>query len=82
MKTLALLFVVGVLAVALLRSDLTPWRLVSQKELDELRAAHAQISTQRAQQQSSAWMLDPNYRTSLEKTTVVGVPERSKRRER
>ena len=85
MKALAAMLFFPMGMVGLLRSDMTPWRLVSAQELDELRARATSVSQEvaqtSAQQSQGAWMHEPTYRSALEKTTVIGVPERSKSRE-
>ena len=82
MKTiLSCLVIIGV-AFFLLRSDLTPWRILSRSEIEDM--MNARLSAQRSRFPQPAphptisngeWMRDPNYRTSLERTTVVGRPE-------
>lgn len=89
MKTLILILLIPGLLIAIVRSELTPWRLFSPSEVAALRDRIALLE-QQAQRTSATsagssqpgWIRDPSYRTSLEKTTVVGVPESSKRRER
>jgi hypothetical protein len=87
MKELGLLLVFPAAVIGLLRTEVTPYRIVSVTELDEMKAAAQQAA--RAPLAVAAptpvrdgqWMYDPKYRSALEKTTVVGVPEASKRRE-
>ena len=77
---LAFLFVAGIIGI--LRSDMTPFRLKTAQELDEMQMSAAQAALAgKPPQHNGGWMWDSNYRTPLEKTTVIGVPERSKSRE-
>lgn len=84
-------------AVALLRTDWIPWRIVSRAELQAHDAAivaaarkpqslnrpAAGVATIPAPtpNHSGEWMRDPNYRSALEKTTVAGGSEKAKSRE-
>lgn len=87
MKTiLTILFTAG-LVVLILRSNVTPWRLVTAADLDR-KSPPAQIIERRvmvptapAVNHSGDWMHDPNYRTGLEKTTVAGRPEDASKRD-
>ena len=95
MKTLIAIILIPLLLLAVLRAELTPWRLVSPSEyasiqsrlksLEQqvLQAQQAQqvAQTQRPKLTDGSWMRDEKYRTSLEKSTVIGVPEASKRRD-
>lgn len=76
---LTVLLTVGV-GIGVLHSDLTPWRIVNKEQLQ----ARAPALVERrvvvpaappAADHSGDWMRDPNYRSALEKTTVVGRPE-------
>lgn len=87
MKTIFALVVTVLAAIAFLRSDMSPWQLVSRADLDDLNRQIEELKHQSvvvsaaATPHTSAWMWDPNYRTALEKTTVAGAPETSKSRE-
>ena len=94
MKSILAVIVTVVAAMIFLHTDISPWRIVSQTDLDDLNKQIAGLKQQQEQQQQQivtsfqaptphpgAWMWDPNYRTALEKTTVVGAPEIAKSRE-
>lgn len=84
MKSLILVLLVPGLLFAILRAELTPWRLLSPSEAAALRNHIAQLEQTRSNGGSApaGWLRDPNYRTSLEKTQVVGRPEWAKDRDR
>lgn len=76
MKTLLVAVVSAALVIGVLRSGLTPWRIVRQTETGPvLSGRHTGIPASPATDHSGDWMRDPNYRTSLEKTTLVGRAE-------
>lgn len=89
MKTLILIIAQPVLLVIVLRSELTPWRLLSPGEIAVIQTRMNLLEKQaqpagpgaRAQSSSGRWMFDGKYRTSLEKTTVIGRPEAAKGRD-
>jgi hypothetical protein len=66
-------FLAVVLFVLLLRSEVTPWRIVRAEELVRpTQTRRVLIPVTRPTDHSGDWMRDPNYRTALEKTTVAG----------
>lgn len=76
---LTVLLTVGV-GLGVLRTDLTPWRIVNKEQLQARVPAHVEgrmvvPAAASAADHSGDWMRDPNYRSALEKTTVVGRPE-------
>ena len=91
MKILGTVIVTILVVIAFLHSDFCPWRIVDRSALDELNqqvtSLNAQLAARpsvqaAAQAHSGSWMWDPSYRTALEKTTIVGVPEDAKSRDR
>ncbi|MEI9896129.1 MAG: hypothetical protein WDN28_20255 [Chthoniobacter sp.] len=75
---LAVLFVLGV--IGLLRSDLSPWHLVTTAELEAIKADAAHTAEVAAEAAAAAqakptgsWMRDASYRTSLEKGTPLSL---------
>jgi hypothetical protein len=71
-----------VLFVLLLRSEVTPWRIVRAEDLERPnQPTRVLIPVTRAAEPSGDWMRNPNYRTALEKTTVVGRPEQAAERD-
>ncbi|MBA3963129.1 MAG: hypothetical protein H0X40_14695 [Chthoniobacterales bacterium] len=93
MKTLiTILFTAGAI-VALLYSEITPWRIVNKTEQKVPMVAPAAtpviverrvivpVAVAPSQDHSGDWMHDPNYRSALEKTTVAGAPEPASRRD-
>jgi hypothetical protein len=81
MKSMAVAFMFVISVIGLLRSDLTPWRLMTVKELDEMKASQVPVVAVGTPKPTGTWMWDSTYRTSLEKTTVIGRPEGAKSRE-
>ncbi len=80
MKTLLTVVFTAVGLVVLLHSDLTPWRIVGKEDALPAGAPHAverryAVPVAPTQSHSGDWMRDPNYRSALERTTVVGRPE-------
>ena len=83
MKTLMVAILTIVLGVAYLHTDLSPWRIVDKGALDSLNQQVADLTQQLAAAQvhtaqvahTGSWMWDPSYRTALEKTTIMGVPQ-------
>lgn len=80
MKTILTVLVTAILVVLVLRSELTPWRIVSKADLDQRRQSsvverRVAVPVRPAANHSGDWMHDPNYRSALEKTTIVGRPE-------
>ena len=76
MKTLiTILFSAGAV-VALLYSEITPWRIVNKADLKPVVIERRIVvpATSRTDH-SGEWMHDPDYRSALERTTVVGAPE-------
>ena len=61
--------------LGLLYSEMTPWRVIKQEELDRFQAEL--IAARLPVKRSGEWMFDPNYRTALERTKVGGVTESS-----
>ena len=96
MKTLILILAIPFLLLAILRAELTPWRLISpsefsatqarlkslEQQLEQAQQLHQNAQLQRPRLSDGSWMKDEKYRTSLEKITIIGVPEAAKRRER
>lgn len=94
MKTLILIVAIPFLLLAILRSELTPWRSISPSEFSATQARLKSLEQQLQQAQQlqqnaqlerprlsdGSWMSDEKYRTSLEKKTIMGVPEASKKR--
>jgi len=74
------LLTIGV-GIGVLRSDLTPWCIVNKADL--VAKAPVPVPVQRRivlpaapkEDHSGDWMRDPDYRSALEKTTIVGRPE-------
>ena len=97
MKTLITILFTAVAVVGLLYSEITPWRLVSKADVNaEQKLTPAQpamtpvvvekrilvpVQVTPNANHSGDWMRDPNYRTSLEKTTITGAPERARIRD-
>ncbi len=80
MKTLLTIFVTAAAVVLLLGSGLTPWRIVRtdapvSTNTRTLPLRRATVPPNPTPDHSGDWMRDPHYRTSLEKTTLVGRPE-------
>jgi len=79
MKTILTFLMAICLVVAYLRTDFSPWRIVSRDDLNALQQQATAVSTAAAARavagpRTGSWMWDPNYRTALEKPTVVGRP--------
>lgn len=87
MKTLILIVCLPVLLLAILRSELTPWRLISPSEFSAMQARvlaleqqvrqaqQAQVAqAQRPRISDGSWMNNEKYRSALGKTTVIGRP--------
>lgn len=72
------LLTVGI-GVIVLRSGLTPWCIVNKAELEAKASVPVQrrmvLPTAPQEDHSGDWMRDPNYRSGLEKTTIIGRPE-------
>jgi hypothetical protein len=87
MKAIVACVLVVCFGVVLLRSDLTPWRIMSKSEIEALattarrRAVGVALPVPGPTISSGEWMRDPKYRTALEKTTVGGTPENAASRE-
>jgi len=89
MKLLGVFALVLIALYFFLRSDnFTSYRIMSTDELTEIKRnaaeeVYAQVQAQNpaAKSHDGSWMFDPQYRTSLEKTTVIGHPEAAKRRD-
>ncbi len=79
MKTLLTILLTAGIFVAILRSELTPWRLVHAVDLDN--RSRIAVPAPPAADHGGDWMHNPNYRSALEKTTIVGVPEHARPRE-
>lgn len=85
MKVLAISLLTLLLAIGLLRTDLTPWRLLSKQEIEAIKHQHlaSEAAMRRRLPQPTpwptisdgSWMRDPNYRSALERTTVAGRVE-------
>ena len=78
MKTLLTALVTAVIFVVLLRSDLTPWRIVKKTDLDQLsrpRVVERRVAVPIAASVDHAgdWIRDPNYRSALEKRRLSGA---------
>ncbi|MEO6871826.1 MAG: hypothetical protein ABI233_06360 [Chthoniobacterales bacterium] len=72
MKTLLAAVVSAALVIGALRSGLTPWRIVRETEIGSvLSGGRTAVPTSPVTDHSGDWMRDPNYRTSLEKTTLA-----------
>lgn len=89
MKSLLVALATIGLGLGLLHSGVTGWRLVKEADIDALRAQASAVQQQQPQQAfpgarspgTGAWMWDPNYRTALEKTTIIGRPEGARNRD-
>ena len=81
MKSILSAFLAIAFFILALRAGITPWRLVTQAELDEMQEDRAAASASKYAEQSAStkfstsWRTDPKYRTPLEKTTGAGAPE-------
>lgn len=82
MKSILLILCTIGVGVLILRSEITPWRLVRATDLQRSSAPTPEMVVRRivvpatpAQDHSGDWMHDPDYRSALERTTVVGRPE-------
>ena len=78
MRIIGTLVLVLAALFALLRSDITPFRLMSVDELTEMKRSaveQAYAVNPPGGTHDGAWMWDPKYRTSLEKTTEIGRPD-------
>ncbi len=88
MKTIITIIITAVLLVMILRSNVTPWRLVGAADLERQSQPPQTIERRvivpaaATVDHSGDWMHDPNYRTGLEKTTVSGRPEDAISRDR
>ncbi len=93
MKILITILVTAGLVVVILRSNLTPWRLVTAADLKaadlnrnppppQIIERRILVPAANAQDHSGDWMRDPNYRTGLEKTSLAGRPENAIGRDR
>jgi hypothetical protein len=77
MKSIAFVLLLVVGGLALLRTDFTPWRLMTTDELEEMKATAAKAAAEEATAAATAaaakakptgdWMRDPKYHTSLDK---------------
>lgn len=82
MQSLAAALLTALAIISVLRSEITPWRIVAKADLDANAAKLAEaVAVASTSKKAPPWMFDPAYRTSLEKTTVIGVPESSHSRE-
>ena len=67
------------IGIIVLRSELTPWRIVNRADLEAKAPAVVQrtvvVPAAPREDHSGDWMHDPNYRSALEKTTLAGHPE-------
>jgi len=72
MNTLITGILTVVILIVVLRSELTPWRIVSQDEIDRQVAAATAVAVAAAAQSSAprrgAWMNDPHRRTQLDQS--------------
>lgn len=86
MKTIIVALVTAALVLVVLNTGLTPWRIVKGTTASTAASPtnspapiiirHAAAPPDHsATDHAGDWMRDPNYRTSLEKNTVVGRPE-------
>lgn len=82
MKIILLILCTIGIGILILRSELTPWRLVRATDLQRSNATTPATVVRRVfvpvnsgRDHSGDWMHDPNYRSALERTTVVGRPE-------
>ena len=90
MKILITILLTAGLVVIILRSNLTPWRLVAAADLKlnqntpppQIIERRILVPAANAQDHSGDWMRDPNYRTGLEKTSLAGRPENAIARDR
>lgn len=72
MKTLLALIALVGLAIALLRTDYLPWRILTREEVDTLTGATAMRARAPRPQPSlsdGSWMRDPNRKSRLDPPT-------------